>query len=198
MSPIAVSVLDLLPVRSGQTSAQAMDAARSAKRLGAEEVQVVYRRSLKELPARIEEYHHAVEEGIVFNWLTNPVEYMNDGNGQLCGVKCIRMELGEPDASGRRRPVAVEGSEFVIEADTAIEAIGQGSNKVLLSTFPELSLNKWGYIVADEKTGATSVPGVYAGGDIVTGAATVILAMGAGKDAAVAMDEFITKKRASA
>ena len=103
------------------------------------------------------------------------------------------MELGEPDASGRRRPVAVEGSEFVIEADTAIEAIGQGSNKVLLSTFPELSLNKWGYIVADEKTGATSVPGVYAGGDIVTGAATVILAMGAGKDAAVAMDEFITK-----
>ena len=176
----------------------AMDAARSAKRLGAEEVQVVYRRSLKELPARIEEYHHAVEEGIVFNWLTNPVEYMNDGNGQLCGVKCIRMELGEPDASGRRRPVAVEGSEFVIEADTAIEAIGQGSNKVLLSTFPELSLNKWGYIVADEKTGATSVPGVYAGGDIVTGAATVILAMGAGKDAAVAMDEYITKKRASA
>ena len=173
----------------------AMDAARSAKRLGAEEVNVVYRRSLKELPARIEEYHHAVEEGIVFNWLTNPVEYINDGGGQLCGVKCIKMELGEPDASGRRRPVPIEGSEFQINADCAIEAIGQGSNKVLLSTFPELKLNKWGYIEADPKTGATSVPGVYAGGDIVTGAATVILAMGAGKEAAVAIDRYITENK---
>ncbi len=173
----------------------AMDAARSAKRLGAEEVQVVYRRSLAELPARIEEYHHAVEEEIIFNWLTNPVEYVNDGNGQLCGVRCIKMELGEPDASGRRRPVPVEGSEFLIEADCAIEAIGQGSNKVLLSTFPEMKLNKWGYIEADPKTGATSVPGVFAGGDIVTGAATVILAMGAGKDAAVAIDKYVTEKK---
>ncbi len=173
----------------------AMDAARSAKRLGAEDVSIVYRRSLKELPARIEEYHHAVEEGIVFNWLSNPIEYVDDGNGVLCGVKCIKMELGEPDASGRRRPVPVEGSEFFIEADCAIEAIGQGSNKVLLSTFPEMQLNKWGYIVADEKTGATSVPGVFAGGDIVTGAATVILAMGAGKDAAVAIDKYITEKK---
>ena len=172
----------------------AMDSARSAKRLGADEVTIVYRRSLKELPARIEEYHHAVEEGIVFNWLTNPTEYVNNGEGQLCGVKCIRMELGEPDASGRRRPVPVEGSEFFIEADCAIEAIGQGSNKVLLSTFPEMKLNKWGYIEADPKTGATSVPGVYAGGDIVTGAATVILAMGAGKDAAEAIDKYITEK----
>lgn len=172
----------------------AMDAARSAKRLGADEVTIVYRRSLKELPARIEEYHHAVEEGIIFNWLTNPTEYVNNGEGQLCGVKCIRMELGEPDASGRRRPVPVEGSEFFIEADCAIEAIGQGSNKVLLSTFPEMKLNKWGYIEADPKTGATSVPGVYAGGDIVTGAATVILAMGAGKDAAEAIDKYITEK----
>ena len=171
----------------------AMDSARSAKRLGADEVTIVYRRSLKELPARIEEYHHAVEEGIVFNWLTNPTEYVNNGEGQLCGVKCIRMELGEPDASGRRRPVPVEGSEFFIEADCAIEAIGQGSNKVLLSTFPEMKLNKWGYIEADPKTGATSVPGVYAGGDIVTGAATVILAMGAGKDAAEAIDKYITE-----
>ena len=173
----------------------AMDSARSAKRLGADEVTIVYRRSLKELPARIEEYHHAVEEGIVFNWLTNPTEYVNNGEGQLCGVKCIRMELGEPDASGRRRPVPVEGSEFFIEADCAIEAIGQGSNKVLLSTFPEMKLNKWGYIEADPKTGATSVPGVYAGGDIVTGAATVILAMGAGKDAAEAIDKYITDKK---
>ena len=173
----------------------AMDAARSAKRLGADEVTIVYRRSLKELPARIEEYHHAVEEGIIFNWLTNPTEYVNNGEGQLCGVKCIRMELGEPDASGRRRPVPVEGSEFFIEADCAIEAIGQGSNKVLLSTFPEMKLNKWGYIEAEPKTGATSVPGVYAGGDIVTGAATVILAMGAGKDAAEAIDKYITEKK---
>lgn len=173
----------------------AMDAARSAKRLGAEEVTIVYRRSLNELPARIEEYHHAVEEGIEFKWLTNPVEYVDNGNGILCGVKCIVMELGEPDESGRRRPVPVEGSEFFIEADCAIEAIGQGSNKVLLSTFPELEINKWGYIVADEKTGATSVPGVYAGGDIVTGAATVILAMGAGKDAAVAIDKYIQDKK---
>ena len=175
----------------------AMDAARSAKRLGAEEVTVVYRRSLAELPARIEEYHHAVEEGIIFNWLTNPTEYVDDGNGALKGVKCIKMELGEPDASGRRRPVPVEGSEFFIEADCAIEAIGQGSNKVLLSTFPEMKLNKWGYIEADPVTGATSVPGVFAGGDIVTGAATVILAMGAGKEAAVAIDKYITEKKAA-
>lgn len=174
----------------------AMDAARSAKRLGADEVTIVYRRSLKELPARIEEYHHAVEEGIEFRWLTNPVEYVDNGNGTLCGVRCIVMELGEPDESGRRRPVPIEGSEFFIEADCAIEAIGQGSNKVLLSTFPELKINKWGYIEADEKTGATSVPGVYAGGDIVTGAATVILAMGAGKDSAVAIDKYIQEKKA--
>lgn len=173
----------------------AMDSARSAKRLGADEVAIVYRRSLTELPARIEEYHHAVEEGIEFHWLSNPTEYVDDGSGVLCGVKCIRMELGEPDDSGRRRPVPVAGSDFFLEADTAIEAIGQGANKVLLSTFPELRLNKWGYIDADEKTGATSVPGVYAGGDIVTGAATVILAMGAGKDSAAAIDEYITKKR---
>ncbi|NLD05045.1 MAG: NADPH-dependent glutamate synthase [Synergistaceae bacterium] len=173
----------------------AMDSARSAKRLGADEVTIVYRRSLKELPARIEEYHHAVEEDIIFKWLSNPIEYVNNGEGQLCGVKCIKMELGEPDASGRRRPVPIENSEFFIEADCAIEAIGQGSNKVLLSTFPEMKLNKWGYIEADPKTGATSVPGVYAGGDIVTGAATVILAMGAGKDSAEAIDKYITEKK---
>ena len=174
----------------------AMDAARSAKRMGAENVSVVYRRSLEELPARIEEYHHSVEEDINYHWLTNPVEYLGNETGELVGVKCIQMELGEPDDSGRRRPVPVENSEFVIEADTVIEAIGQGSNKVLLSTFPELTLNKWGYIEADTATGKTSIPGVFAGGDIVTGAATVILAMGAGKVAAVEIDKYVkeTKK----
>ncbi len=173
----------------------AMDAARCAKRLGAEDVQIVYRRSLAELPARIEEYHHAVEEGIVFNWLANPTEYVDDGNGALKGVRCIKMALGEPDTSGRRRPVPVEGSEFFLEADTAIEAIGQEANKVMLSGCQELKLNKWGYIDADPKTGATSVEGVYAGGDIVTGAATVILAMGAGKEAAIAIDKYVTENK---
>ena len=172
----------------------AMDAARSAKRLGAERVAIVYRRSLAELPARIEEYHHAVEEGIEFHWLSNPKAYVGDGAGKLKGVGCIRMELGEPDESGRRRPIPVEGGDFFLEADTAIEAIGQGANRVLLSAFPELKLNKWGYIDADERTGATSVPGVFAGGDIVTGAATVILAMGAGNSAAAAIDEFVRGK----
>lgn len=171
----------------------AMDAARSAKRLGAENVSVVYRRSLEELPAREEEYHHSVEEGIQYHWLSNPIEYINDGHGRLAAVKCIQMELGEPDESGRRRPIAIPDSEFIIEADTAIEAIGQGANKVLLDTFPELALNKWGYIDADEETCATSIPGVFAGGDIVTGAATVILAMGAGKIAANEIDQYIQK-----
>jgi glutamate synthase (NADPH/NADH) small chain len=172
----------------------AMDAARSAKRLGAEKVAIVYRRSLTELPARIEEYHHAVEEGIEFHWLSNPRAYVGGGEGKLRGVDCIRMELGEPDESGRRRPVPVEGGDFFLEADTAIEAIGQEANRVLLSAFPELKLNKWGYIEADERTGATSVPGVFAGGDIVTGAATVILAMGAGKSAAAAINEYVREK----
>jgi glutamate synthase (NADPH/NADH) small chain len=173
----------------------AMDAARSAKRLGAENVTIVYRRSLAELPARIEEYHHAAEEGIEFHWLTNPAAYEDDGNGRVKGVTCIKMELGEPDASGRRRPVPVAGSEFFIGADTAIEAIGQGANKLLFSAYPELKLNKWGYVEADEKTGATSVEGVFAGGDIVTGAATVILAMGAGKEAALAIDAYVRSKK---
>ncbi|MGH1647197.1 NADPH-dependent glutamate synthase [Enterococcus gilvus] len=173
----------------------AMDAARSAKRLGAEKVSIVYRRSLEELPAREEEYHHSVEEGIEYHWLTNPIEYMDDGAGRLKSVKCVQMELGEPDDSGRRRPIVIPGSEFIIEADTAIEAIGQGANKVLLDTFPELALNKWGYIDADEETCTTSIPGVFAGGDIVTGAATVILAMGAGKIAANEIDQYIQKTR---
>lgn len=169
----------------------AMDAARSAKRLGAENVTIIYRRSREELPAREEEYHHSVEEGIQYHWLSNPVEYINDGSGKLTAVKCVKMELGEPDESGRRRPVVVPGSEFIVEADTAIEAIGQGANRVLLDTFPELQLNKWGYIDADIETGQTSIPGIFAGGDIVTGAATVILAMGAGKIAAAQIDEYI-------
>lgn len=169
----------------------AMDAARSAKRLGAENVTIIYRRSREELPAREEEYHHSVEEGIQYHWLSNPVEYINDGAGKLTAVKCVKMELGEPDESGRRRPVVVPGSEFIVEADTAIEAIGQGANRVLLDTFPELQLNKWGYIDADPETGQTSIPGIFAGGDIVTGAATVILAMGAGKIAAAQIDEYI-------
>lgn len=173
----------------------AMDAVRSAKRMGAGNVSIVYRRSLEELPARIEEYHHSIEEDINYHWLTNPIEYLSDGNGQLAGVKCVKMELGEPDESGRRRPVPIENSEFIIEADTVIEAIGQGSNKVLLSTFPELKLNRWGYIEANPKTGETSIPGVFAGGDIVTGAATVILAMGAGKVAATQMDKYVQKNK---
>ena len=166
-----------------------MDAARSAKRLGADEVTIVYRRSLKELPARIEEYHHAVEEGSIFKWLTNPTEYVNNGEGQLCGVKCIKMELGEPDASGRRRPVPVEGSEFDFEADLVVYAIGTNANPIMGQT-SQLRLNKWGYIDTDAAL-ATSIAGVFAAGDIVTGAATVIEAMGAGRKAAAGMKAYL-------
>ncbi len=173
----------------------AMDASRSSLRLGAESVKIVYRRSEAEMPARIEEYHHAIEEGIEFHWLTNPIEYLGDDKGNLVAVKCIKMELGEPDASGRRRPVPIQNSEFTIEADMVIEAIGQTSNKVLLSAFPELQLTPHGYIQADPETGQTSVEGVFAGGDIVTGAATVILAMGAGKKSAIAIDKYVKTKR---
>jgi len=175
----------------------AMDAARTALRLGAKKVTVVYRRSEQEMPARLEEYHHALEEGIEFNWLTQPVRYVGDENGRLTAVECIKMRLGEPDESGRRRPVPVEGSNFVIEADMAIEAIGQGPQKILLQDFPELKLNKWGYIEVDPETCATNVPGVYAGGDIVTGAATVIEAMGAGKIAAKSIHQYLSSKVAS-
>ena len=171
----------------------AMDAARSALRLGAECVTIVYRRSEAELPARVEEYHHAVEEGINFAWLTNPVEYIANEEGVLAAVRCIKMELGEPDESGRRRPVPVNGSEFTIDADCVIEAIGQGANKVLLSNFPDLELTKYGYIKTQENSCKTNLPWVFAGGDIVTGAATVILAMGAGKLAAKEIDEYLRK-----
>ncbi|MDT2704849.1 NADPH-dependent glutamate synthase [Enterococcus dispar] len=173
----------------------AMDAARSAKRLGAENVAVIYRRSKEELPAREEEYHHSIEEGIHYHWLTNPIEYISDSRGKLKAVKCVKMTLGEPDESGRRRPETICDSDFIVEADTAIEAIGQGSNRILLDTFEQLQLNQWGYIDANTSTGETNIPGVFAGGDIVTGAATVILAMGAGKIAATQIDSYIQNQK---
>ena len=171
----------------------AMDAARTALRLGAK-VHIVYRRSEEELPARREEVHHAKEEGIIFDLLTNPVEILADENGWVKGVKCVRMELGEPDASGRRRPVVIEGSEFEMEADTVIMSLGTSPNPLISSTTIGLDINRRKCIIADEETGATSKEGVYAGGDAVTGAATVILAMGAGKAAAKGIDEFIKGK----
>ncbi len=171
----------------------AMDAARCAKRLGAD-VTIVYRRSMEEMPARAEEIHHAQEEGIHFKLLCNPIKVLGDDKGQVCGMECVEMELGEPDASGRRRPVVKAGSEFTLDVDTVIIAIGTTPNPLIKSTTQGLETNKWGCIVAQENTMATSKPGVYAGGDAVTGAATVILAMGAGKTAAQAMDEFIQNK----
>ena len=172
----------------------AMDAARCAMRLGAEHVYVVYRRGEAEMPARLEEQHHAKEEGIEFKTLCNPVEILSDENGRACGMKCVRMELGEPDASGRRRPVPVEGSEFVLDLDCVIAAIGTSPNPLIRSTTPGLETNRHGCIVTNGDDGLTSREGVYAGGDAVTGAATVILAMGAGKHAAKAIDEYIKSK----
>ncbi|NLX77418.1 MAG: NADPH-dependent glutamate synthase [Clostridiaceae bacterium] len=169
----------------------AMDAARSAKRLGAENVYIVYRRSEAEMPARLEEIHHAREEGIIFKTLANPVRILGTDDGWVKGMECIEMELGEPDASGRRRPVPKKGSEHVIDVQTVIIAIGQSPNPLIKATTAGLETHKWGGIIADEETGATSIPGVYAGGDAVTGAATVILAMGAGKKAAIAIDEYL-------
>ena len=172
----------------------AMDAARCAKRMGAENVYIVYRRSEEEMPARREEIHHAKEEGIIFKFLNNPLRIIGDENGQVTGMECIQMELGEPDASGRRRPVPVKDSNFILDVDAVIMSIGTSPNPLIRTTTPGLEANKWGCIVADEATGATSREGVYAGGDAVTGAATVILAMGAGKDAAKAMDEYLKNK----
>ena len=170
----------------------AMDAARTALRLGAE-VHIVYRRSEEELPARVEEVHHAKEEGIIFDLLTNPTEIIADEKGWVTGMKCIKMELGEPDESGRRRPVEVPGSEFVMELDTVIMSLGTSPNPLISSTTEGLETNRWKCIVADEVNGKTTKEGVYAGGDAVTGAATVILAMGAGKAAAKGIDEFLSK-----
>ena len=171
----------------------AMDAARTALRLGAE-VHIVYRRSEEELPARVEEVHHAKEEGVIFDLLTNPVEILADENGWVSGIKCIRMELGEPDASGRRRPVEVAGSEFTIDVDCVIMSLGTSPNPLISSTTEGLEVNKWKCIVADENNGKTTKEGVYAGGDAVTGAATVILAMGAGKAAAAGIHEYLSNK----
>lgn len=173
----------------------AMDAARCAKRLGAEEVYIVYRRSADELPARAEEVEHASEEGITFKFLTNPTEIIPGENKFVSGMKCVEMELGEPDASGRRRPVVKDGTEFILDVDCVIMSIGTSPNPLIKSTTEGLAVHKWGGIVADEETGKTSREGVYAGGDAVTGAATVILAMGAGKDAAKAIDEYVRSKR---
>jgi glutamate synthase (NADPH/NADH) small chain len=172
----------------------AMDSARTALRLGAETVQIVYRRSRDEMPARIEEIHHAEEEGVQFYLLTAPVRFLGNDTGWVTGVECLRMELGEPDESGRRRPVPIKGSEFQLECDLAVVAIGAGPNPLLPTTTPGLDLNKRGYIVADLETGKTTKPGVWAGGDIVTGSATVILAMGAGRKAANSIHDYLMSK----
>jgi homotetrameric NADPH-dependent glutamate synthase len=169
----------------------AMDACRVSLRMGAESVSCVYRRSRRESPARAEELEHAIEEGIEFMWLTNPVEILGDSSGWVTGMRCQKMELGEPDSSGRRRPVPVAGSEFLLDVDTVIYALGTTANPIIAQTTPGLKVNKWGYIEIDERTGMTSIPGVFAGGDIVTGAATVILAMGAGQRAAKGMLEYV-------
>jgi glutamate synthase (NADPH/NADH) small chain len=173
-------------IGSGNT---AMDAMRVSLRLGAEKVDCVYRRSLEESPARREELEHAEEEGVEFHWLTAPIEILDDGHGNVRGMRCIRMELGEPDSSGRRRPVPVAGSDFEFAADTVVYAIGTSANPIIGQT-SKIKLNKWGFIETDEHM-ATSLAGVYAGGDIVTGGATVILAMGAGRTAANAMKEYL-------
>ena len=171
----------------------AMDAARGARRRGADEVYIVYRRSMDEIPARAEEIHHAIEEGIIFKTLTNPVEILGDEHQNVTGLRCVEMELGAPDESGRRRPVVKQGSEHMLETDVVIMAIGTSPNPLIRSTTPGLETNSRGCIITEEDTGLTSRAGVYAGGDAVTGAATVILAMGAGKQAAKAMDEKLSK-----
>jgi glutamate synthase (NADPH/NADH) small chain len=173
----------------------AMDSARTALRLGGEDVYVVYRRSRAEMPARIDEVHHGEEEGLKFKLLMNPIRILGDEDGWVKGMECISMKLGEPDESGRRRPIPIEGSESILEVECVVVAVGNGPNPLVPTTTPGLNTNKRGNIVADEETGKTSKEGVFAGGDIVTGAATVILAMGAGKKAAVAIDEYVRKKR---
>ncbi len=170
----------------------AMDSARTAMRLGADRVRVVYRRSRQEMPARAAEIHHAEEEGIEFFLLTSPVRFLGNEKGRLIGVECLKMELGEPDESGRRRPVPIEGSEFQMDCDLAVVAVGAGANPLLTQTTEGLQLNKRGYIVADPETGKTTKKGVWAGGDIVTGSATVILAMGAGRKAADSIHKYLT------
>ena len=170
----------------------AMDSARTAMRLGAKTVRIVYRRSRDEMPARTAEIHHAEEEGIEFYFLTAPTRFLGDENGHVTGMECLKMELGEPDDSGRRRPIVIEGSKFQLECDLGIIAIGAGANPLLTQTTDDMKINQWGYIVADPETGKTSKKGVWAGGDIVTGQATVILAMGAGRLASDSMHQYLT------
>ena len=172
-----------------------MDAVRISLRLGAKNAYIVYRRSEVEMPARIEEVHHAKEEGVQFLMLTTPTEMVGNDNGVITGMKCLKMELGEPDDSGRRRPVPIEGSEYLLDIDIAVIAIGNGSNPLIHQTSPEIEVNKWGNIVVSGEDMKTSKKGVFAGGDIVTGGATVILAMGAGRSAARAMDEYLVNGR---
>jgi glutamate synthase (NADPH/NADH) small chain len=169
----------------------AMDAVRTAKRLGAEHAYLIYRRSRDEMPARKEEIEHAEEEGIEITLLAAPVAVLGDAESRVTRLRCQRMELGEPDASGRRSPVPIKGSEYEVEVDVVVFAVGQGANPLIKDTTPDLHVNKWGNIVADPKTGATEKKGVFAGGDIVTGGATVISAMGAGRRAARAIDEYL-------
>lgn len=191
------------PVKIGESVAVlgggnvAMDAARCAKRLGAKKVYIIYRRSEKELPARQEEVHHAKEEGIIFKLLSNPTQIIGTDDGWVKSIECVNMELGEPDASGRRRPLVIEGSEHMLDIETVIVAIGQSPNPLIKATTPGLETESWGGIIADEATGMTSRAGVYSGGDAVTGAATVILAMGAGKKAAVAIDQYIKNQQSN-
>jgi glutamate synthase (NADPH/NADH) small chain len=191
------------PVKIGRSVAVvgagnvAMDSARSALRLGADEVHIVYRRSREEVPARAEEVHHAEEEGIVFDFLTNPVEIYGDDEGWVRGMRCIRMKLGEPDASGRRRPLPIEGSEFDMDVDMVVMALGTRPNPLVFTDSGGLERTKWGTVVADEETGKTTKDGVWAGGDIVTGAATVISAMGAGKRAAGDIDRYLHSEPAA-
>ena len=170
----------------------AMDCARTALRMGAERSMIVYRRAEEQMPARLEEIHHAKEEGVEFNLLNNPVKLVGDENGWLKGAEVIKMELGQPDASGRRRPIPIEGSEYIIDAEVLIVAIGNSPNPLVPASYPELDVTNWGGIIVNEVTGQTSVPGVFAGGDIVLGAATVILAMGHGRRAARAMNLYLS------
>jgi len=171
----------------------AMDAARTALRMGAESAKIVYRRSREEMPARVEEAHHAEEEGVEFLLLSNPLRFDGNSEGRLTSVTCERMTLGEPDASGRRRPVPLEGSDFTMDCDLAIIAVGSGANPLLTSSEPAIRLNRWGNIDADPESGKTTMRGVWAGGDIVTGAATVILAMGAGRKAADSIHDYLMR-----
>ena len=180
---------DVIVVGGGNT---AMDAVRTSRRLGAKTATLVYRRSEAEMPARAEEVKHAREEGIEFRMLTNPIEFIGDEKGWLTGARCVRMELGEPDESGRRRPVAVAGSEYILSCNVAIIGVGTTANPLIQSTTPDLKTNKWNYIVADTESMRTSKRGVFAGGDIVTGGATVILAMGAGRKAAASIHSYLT------